>query len=95
MPECHSGGACQDWYKCTMYPDKADCPYKKEYEDNKRATLDSTEFAGSALRVFIGHVQAAKSYLDNPDMGNKNYGKASMELRKATKLMPLVLKENE
>ena len=57
--------------------------------------ISSTEFAGSALRVFIGHVQAAKRYLDNPDMGNKNYGKASVELRKATKLMPVVLKENE
>ena len=28
MPECHSNGKCQDWYVCSTYPNKEDCPYK-------------------------------------------------------------------
>lgn len=27
MPECHSNGWCGTDYKCSMYPDRSECPY--------------------------------------------------------------------
>lgn len=44
------------------------------------------------LTIFIQHVQKAKIYLDVPDMGGRNFGRAKEELKKAHKLIPLIIK---
>lgn len=39
MPECHSGGFCHDWYLCSLFPDKQDCPYIKKCFDCGKAII--------------------------------------------------------